>query len=82
MPSPSQVNLLRELDLLVGTGVGIASIAPALSTLLSKILGAEAHGMCWFDETGKPESFYQEGATREAEELFMNNYEVPIPTTF
>lgn len=75
MPAPSQASLLKELDLLVSTGLGVAPIAPALSNLLSKIIGADAGGMCWFSETGMPEGFYQSAAPREAEELFMNHYE-------
>jgi hypothetical protein len=75
MPSRSQISSLKELDLLVGTGVGIASIAPALSPLLAKIIGAESYGLCWFDEAGQPQGFYHHGAKSEAEELFMNHYE-------
>ncbi len=75
MTARSQASLLKELDLLVDTGLGVAPIAPALSTLLCRIIGAEAGGMCWFSETGMPEGFYQSGSPREAEELFMNHYE-------
>ncbi len=75
MPAHAQVNLLRQLDLLVSTGVGIAPIAPALSPLLSKIVGADSYGLSWFDEAGLPEGFYHCGAQRQAEELFMNHYE-------
>lgn len=73
--TPSQASLHKELDLLVDTGLGVALIAPALSALLAKIVGAEAHGMCWFSDTGMPEGFYQFGSSCEAEELFMNHYE-------
>ena len=75
MTPKSQSQLLKDLDLLVGTGMGIAPIAPALCSLLSKIVGAEAGGICWFSESGAPEGFYQQGSSREVEELFMNHYE-------
>ena len=75
MTSKSQSQLLKDLDLLVGTGLGIGPIAPALCSLLSKIVGAEAGGICWFSESGTPEGFYQQGSSREVEELFMNHYE-------
>ena len=75
MTSNTQAKLLKDLDLLVGTGLGIAPIAPALCSLLTKIVGAEAGGICWFSESGVPQGFYQQGSTREVEELFMNHYE-------
>jgi hypothetical protein len=75
MTSKTQAHLFKELNLLVNTGLGVAPIAPALSTLLCQIIGAEAGGMCWFNEAGMPEGFYQSGAPRDAEELFMNHYE-------
>ena len=75
MTSKSQSQLLKDLDLLVSTGSGVAPIAPVLCTLLSKIIGAEAGGMCWFSESGEPEGFYQQGSSREIEELFMNRYQ-------
>ena len=75
MASTSQLKLLRELDLLVSTGVGVAPIAPALGSVLSKIVGAESYGLCWFDEAGMPQGFCHHGATTVTEELFMNHYE-------
>lgn len=75
MPASSAVSLLKELDLMVSTGAGIAQVAPSVYTLVSKIMGAEAVGMCWFDEAGAPQGFYQQGSSRDAELLFMNHYE-------
>ena len=75
MTSINQARLLKDLNLLVSTGLGPAPIAPALCSLLFKIMGAEAGGMCWFSERGAPEGFYQQGSSREVEELFMNHYE-------
>ena len=75
MTSINQARLLKDLSLLVSTGLGPAPIAPALCELLFKIMGAEAGGMCWFSESGAPEGFFQQGSSRETEELFMNHYE-------
>lgn len=75
MTSMSQAKMLKDIDLLVSTGLGPAPIAPALCGLLFKIMGAEAGGMCWFSESGVPEGFYQQGSSLEIEELFMNHYE-------
>ncbi len=74
MKPTSCAALLKELELLASTGLGVALIAPYLSALLCKIVGAEAGGLSWFSETGVPEGFYQRGSTREAELLFMNRY--------
>ena len=75
MTSLTQARLLKDLDLLVSTGLGVAPVAPALSDLLFKIMGAESGGMCWFSESGVPQGFYQQGSSNETEELFMNHYE-------
>ena len=55
MTSNNQISLLKDLDSLVSTRLGVAPVAPALHTLLMKIMGAEAVGMCWFSKTGEPE---------------------------
>ena len=74
MTLKTQAHLLKDLELLINTGLGVAPIAPGLSALLCKIVGAEAGGLSWFSETGVHEGFYQRGSTREAELLFMNRY--------
>ena len=75
MTSNNQTISLKDLDLLVSTRLGSALVAPAFCTLLIKITDAEAGVMCWFNETGEPEEFYQQGCSREVEELFINHYE-------
>lgn len=72
---PSQPTaLLKELELLVITGMGVPPIAPALFSVLSKLIGAEAGGMCWFNEAGVPEGFYHVGASHAVEDLLINHY--------
>lgn len=73
---PSQPTaLLKELELLVLTGMGVPPIAPALFSVLSKLVGAEAGGMCWFTDAGVPEGFYHVGASNSVEDLLINHYD-------
>lgn len=75
MKSSQSAALLKELELLVMTGMGVPPIAPALFSVLSKLVGAEAGGMCWFSEAGVPEGFYHVGATSAVEDLLINHYD-------
>ena len=73
MPTLTHAAARKELDLLVRTGLGIAPIAPALASVIRRLVGAEGCFIGWFDEHGAPEGFFHDSAPVSAQELFLNN---------
>lgn len=65
----------HELDLLCRAGVGLAPIAPAVCRLAREMVGAEACALFWLDADGRPEGFFHEHSTADAQELFLNEFD-------
>jgi len=65
----------HELDLLCRAGAGLAPIAPAVCRLAREMVGAEACALFWLDADGRPEGFFHQHSTAEAQELFLNEFD-------
>ena len=65
----------HELDLLCRIGVGLAPIAPDLTALLRRLVGADAAALFWLDEHGLPEGFHHEDSPDSVKDLFLNEFE-------
>lgn len=74
MPNATQATARKELDLLVRTGLGVEQLAPALASVLGKLMGAVGCFIGWSDEHGVPVGFYHDSAPAGTQELFLNNY--------
>lgn len=73
--TPNRASAARkELDLLSQTGLGVAPIAPALTRLVSTIVGADACLIAWYSDNGVPQGFFHDTAPLNLQELFLNNY--------
>lgn len=65
----------HELDLLCRIGVGLAPIAPDLTSLLRRMVSADAAALFWLDERGLPEGFHHEDSPDSVKDLFLNEFE-------
>ena len=65
----------HELDLLCRAGAGLAPIAPPVCRLVRELVGAEACALFWLDAQGRPEGFFHEHSTADAQELFLNEFD-------
>ena len=70
MRSTAQIHLHEELDLFARTGLCIAPIAPALASVLQRLVGAEGCFIGWFDERGVPEGFFHNSAGHCTSDFF------------
>lgn len=71
----NQRHIWHELDLLCRIGVGLAPIAPDLTALLRRMVGADAAALFWLDEFGLPEGFHHEDSPDSVKDLFLNEFE-------